>query len=234
MRDLDSARRLATTLLEVAALADRQASAWLTDMAQPLGRAIGHALECAEALDCLRGAGPADLRELSLALTVEMARLAGLGSQAALTSRAVASLDSGAAYERFLRMAAAQGADRRALERQDYGLQIAPLRRDWKAQRPGFVRVRDAAQLGLALLPLHAARATRESQLDLSTGLQMLVREGDSVAAGQPLVGIRAQDAGDADRCASLLERAIAIEDERPAARPLLLERIAPDQPPPS
>ena len=226
MRDVESARALARALLEVATLAGRKSCAVLTDMGQPLGQAIGHALECAEALDCLCGAGPDDLRDLSVELCVEMGTLAELGGSERLRARAVQALASGAAYDRFLRMATAQGADRKRFDEPDHGLSIAPMQREVVAPRGGFVRIEDAAAIGLSLLPLHGARATRESKLDLSTGLRVLVRRGQKVAAQEPLVRIHARELASAMECERRLAAAITIVEAAPESIPLVLERV--------
>jgi pyrimidine-nucleoside phosphorylase len=226
MRDPEAARQLARALLDVATLAERKASALLTDMGQPLGRAVGHALECAEAIACLRGGGPADLREVTIALTVEMAELADLGAAPALRRRASEALDSGRAYERFCRMAKAQGADPKRFDGPDHGLRIAAVQREWTAPRSGFVRIDDAATIGMALLPLRGARLIKDSKLDLSTGLECLVRQAESVQAGQALVRIRAHDSEAAAACERRLAQAIAVSESPPDTVPLVLERM--------
>jgi thymidine phosphorylase len=226
MRDVEAARELAHALLAVATLAGKKCCAVLTDMGQPLGQTIGHALECAEALDCLRGAGPDDVRELSVELCVEMGVLAGLGGSERLRTRATQTLTSGAAYDRFLRMAVAQGADRSRFDQPDYGLSIAPMQHEVLAPRAGFVHIEDAAAIGLSLLPLHGARATRESNLDLSTGLRVLVRQGQKVAAQEPLVRIHTHELASALECERRLAAAITIVEAEPSAMPLVLERV--------
>jgi pyrimidine-nucleoside phosphorylase len=221
MRSLDDARILARALVGTGRRAGRAMSTIVTDMDQPLGRAVGHALEVAESVECLQGGGPPEVRELSLELVAEMGALAGLGSRAELRGRSERALDAGSAYERFVAMVRAQGgrleADR---------LDIAPVACALLAERDGWLAGTDAAAIGIALSEIRAARVKQDDRLDLSGGIEMLVRIGDRIERGQEIARIRTRDGEGAEACRQRLARALVVSEEEVQARPLVLERL--------
>ncbi len=154
----EDALALARTCVAVAHEAGRQAVAYLTSMDQPLGVAVGNALEVREAIETLQGGGPADLRELVLVLGAEMVRLAGVeadeGKARSLLERL---LDSGEAAARFQRMIAAQGGDPEVVENPDL-LPRAEVRLPVEAPRAGYVQAIATRELGLASMALGAGR----------------------------------------------------------------------------
>ena len=229
MRDVESARDLATALIATGTRAGVSMSALITDMSQPLGEAVGHANETLEAIQCLRGAGPADLRELTIELVAEMGDLAGIGRREALRPTLAAMLDDGSALARFERMVNAQGG-RLDLDREDAGLKIAPEAHVLRAPHAGSVAPMDAAAMGLALVEIGGARRSHEDVLDLSAGLSIPVRVGDRVDEGDALAILHAADSASAERCAARLREAMPIRPEAEAATPspaLVLDRVA-------
>jgi len=225
MRDIEGARELAAALVSTGRRAGRKMSALITDMSQPLGRAIGHAVEVRECIDCLRGEGPPTLRELSIELVVAMASLAGLGDEDDLRRRCHDALDESRALDRFLSMVRAQGGKLDVDDLQG-SLPLAPTREPLRAKSDGYLGATDAAAIGLSLTEIDGARRSHDDQLDLSAGLEMLVRVGDRVGAGQELVRIHAQDAGAATRCRERLATAVKISKEAVDPVPLILERV--------
>ena len=183
----EDALALARTCVAVAHEAGRQAVAYLTSMDQPLGVAVGNALEVREAIETLQGGGPADLRELVLVLGAEMVRLAGVeadeGKARSLLERL---LDSGEAAARFQRMIAAQGGDPEVVENPDL-LPRAEVRLPVEAPRAGYVQAIATRELGLASMALGAGRDRPGAPIDLAVGLEVVRKVGERVEAGGAL-----------------------------------------------
>lgn len=218
---LDQARQLAQMLVEVSRDLGLAATALLSDMSQPLGDWAGHACEIRETLDCLEGRGPRETVELTLALALELGRSLGLDWTAA-TLRGL--LDSGAARERFVRWAVAQGADAGWFDAPD--LPLAPLERVITAPRAGVVARVAARQLGLLLAEAGAARQTVGADLDRGVALRYTTRLGRSVERGEELARLylRREDPALVERFAACFE--IAAPEAAAAAPPLVVERI--------
>jgi pyrimidine-nucleoside phosphorylase len=225
MRDLGGARTLARALLETGRRAGRQITALITDMDQPLGVAVGHALEVKESLQGLAGSGPADLRTLTIELVVAMGRLAGRGDEARLRQDCQAALDTGRALERFLAMVRAHGGH---LPPDDpsRGLEIAPEADVLVAPAAGWVGSMDAAAVGMAVVDLGGGRLKQDDRLDLSVGLEVLVQVGQEVAAAQPLVRIFGRDPGRVATAKRRLATAVPVSAAPVSSRALILERV--------
>jgi thymidine phosphorylase len=216
MRDIDAARELATTMVELGAAHGVRTSALLTPMDAPLGRAAGNAVEVAESVATLRGAGPDDLVGVTLALAREMLALAGIEADPA------AALASGQALARYREMIAAQGGD------PDAPLPAAAHSTLVTAAESGFVRRLDARAVGVAAWRLGAGRARKEDAVSASAGVICLAKPGDRVAAGQPVLELRTDDEARFGRGADALAGAIEIGPRPPQPQPAVLERIGP------
>jgi len=219
MKTAELARQLAHSLVETGRRMDVATTALLTDMNQPLGRMVGNAVEVDESVAALEGSGPADLMEITLALGAELLVSAGrCDTLDASTAALQKTIDSGAARECFAKMVALQGGDLEA-ERK-----VAPAT-DVAAPRGGYVASIDAELLGQSIIAMGGGRKQMGDALDYSTGIEMLVRLGDRLEAGQPLARLFAppnvREAGEAKLLA-----AIQLADEAPALGPLLLERV--------
>ncbi|MBK9387511.1 MAG: thymidine phosphorylase [Planctomycetes bacterium] len=228
MAEIERSRELARALVRAAHAMGKGVAALLTDMSAPLGHAIGNANEIQESIDVLRGGGPADVRELTLVLGAEMLRLGGVESKlATATARLERALASGEALQKFAELIEAQGGDPRVID-DPLLLPRAPHEQSFLAEREGYLHVRDCRQLGIAALELGAGRRRASDRVDAGVGLEMQVRAGTWVHAGDELVRIAHRGVGveAADRA---LRRALVIEDEAPAAHPLILERIEVD-----
>jgi len=223
------ARALAHTMVELAAAEGLRASALLTAMEWPLGRAVGNALEVRESLACLRGGGPGDLREVTLELSAEVMLSAGVETtrEAALATLA-ARLDDGRALERFTRLIELQGGDPGVVDHPDR-LPVAPVRRVLEADGEGTVTGMDARAFGRAAVELGAGRRRAEDRVDPSVGFELRARPGDDVGPGDPLVDIHAASEGDAERAETALRAAITLGPGAPPRAPLVLERIRAD-----
>ncbi len=219
MKTREIARELAAGMVAVGKRMGVATTALLTDMNQPLGRMAGNAVEVAESLDCLRGGGPSDLRELVLELGQEVLVSAKVtATRIEARARLLRELGSGHAMERFERMVAAQGG------RLDVPRAIAPAH-DLCGERSGIIESIDTESLGWIIIDLGGGRRQLTDAIDHSVGLEMLVRIGDEVATGQPLVRVFAPQSK-FDEVASRLRAAITIGDD-PTDSPLLIaERL--------
>jgi pyrimidine-nucleoside phosphorylase len=223
MKTLDSARELAEAMRELGQRAGREVVCELTDMDQPLGRAVGNALEIREAVATLSGQGPPDFLELVLGATAHLLALSDLEIDVAEgRRRAEDALASGAALEVYERWVRAQGGDP-SLE----ALPTAPVVRSVPAPTDGFVEAIAATAVGEAALGLGAGRLRKEDAIDYAVGILCLAKRGHEVAAGEPIAEVHAQDDDSADRAAAEVTAAYRIGGERPAERPIVLDVIA-------
>lgn len=188
--------------------------ALLTDMDQPLGRAAGNALEVRESLDVLAGGGPADVRELTLALAREMLGLAGIDTDPEPV------LDDGRAMEVFERIVAAQGGDLTV------PLPTSEHTHVVTAPRDGWLQRMDCKAVGIAVWRLGAGRARKEDAVSFGAGALVEAKVGDRVAAGDPVLVLHADDSDRFAGALAALEGAIDVGDERTEPRPLVAERI--------
>ena len=223
MKTLPDARELAQTMVDLCRAVGRDCVALLTRMDFPLGNAVGNAVEVRESIEILRGAGPADVRELTLLLGVEMLALAGASGGRARLERALA---DGSALRRFAELVDAQGGDPRVVD-EPARLPQPRCRRDVRAERSGMLSVLDAGLVGLAAVELGAGRARKEDAVDPAAGLLLRKRPGDPVRAGEALVELHAASEERLDAGEARFRQAVAIADAAPPDRPLLLERIA-------
>ena len=219
-KTLDEARALARTMIELGERDAREVVCLISDMEQPLGRAVGNALEICEAVATLHGEGPADFTELVLVACAKLLVLSDLGvSEAEGRRRAEAAVEDGsalAAYETWIR---AQGGDPR-LE----VLPIAPIVVDVVAPAAGFVTRLGAIAVGMAALRLGAGRARKEDSVDHAVGVVLERKRGDRVEAGDVLAHIHARDAASAQQAAGEVLAAYSCGPTAPAPRPIILD----------
>jgi pyrimidine-nucleoside phosphorylase len=222
MKRLEDARALAEAMLDLGTRAGRQVVCLLTDMDQPLGRAVGNALEIREAVGTLRGEGPADFLELVLAACARLLALSDLGIDEregrVRATQAIADGSAVAAYERWIR---AQGGDP-----DEAALPTAPVIRELASAREGYVASLGAVAVGQAALRLGAGRRTKEDLIDHAVGIVCLRKRGDRVAAGEPLAKIHAATDTAAADAVRELGAAYAIADEPPPEQSVVLDVI--------
>lgn len=192
MPNLEKARELATLMVSIGELSGRQTVALISDMNQPLGNAVGNALEVREAIETLHGRGPADFQEHCLVVAAHMLRLGGKGETLEQT-RALAedALHSGKAWEKFRQMVAAQGGDVSFVD-QPERLPTARLIETVTAPCDGFIRQIHAGHVGEAAVALGAGRAKKGDPIDLAVGFVFHRKVGDRVQAGEPLFTVHA------------------------------------------
>jgi thymidine phosphorylase len=214
MKSVDDARELARTMVELGGASGVRTVALLTDMSTPLGLAVGHAVEVAEAVEVLAGGGPADVVELTLALAREMLAAAGLDADPA------AALADGRAMDTWRAMIRAQGGD------PDAPLPIAPETEVVRAAADGVVAAVDAYAVGVAAWRLGAGRARKEDPVSASAGVVLHRRPGDPVRAGEPLLELRTEDPGRIPAAREVIESAVAVAAAAPPRTPLIIDRV--------
>jgi pyrimidine-nucleoside phosphorylase len=222
MKTLDDARALAQQMRDIGVRAGREVTCLLTDMDQPLGRAVGNALEVEEAWDTVRGDGPADFTELVLAACARLLAYSDLGIDVEEgRKRAEAAVEGGQALDVYERWIRAQGGDPdpAALER-------APVRRAVPAPRDGVVTRVGALDVGIAALELGAGRRTKADSIDHAVGVLCFAKRGDTVLAGDDLAEVQARDDAAAEQAAAAVLAAYTIGDEAPPERGILLDVV--------
>jgi pyrimidine-nucleoside phosphorylase/thymidine phosphorylase len=226
MRDLEQARELARCLIDVGSRFDRQVSVLFTRMDEPLGEAVGNAIEVIESVDTLRGEGPADLREVTEELCVEMLLVAGaVTDRDAARRRIDEAVRSGAALERFRRLVEFQGGSLQ-WDAADCGLRVAPEAAVVEAPGEAVLQAVDGYEVGMSVVDLGGGRQRKEDHIDASVGLRWKVRIGDRVHRGQPLIHIHAGNAADVDAARRRLQGALQWGDSAIEAPPVVLGRL--------
>ena len=226
MPKLDDELELASAMIDLGARHGCPVVALLTAMDRPLGHACGNALEMAEAIEVLKGAGPADLLEVTLALGAEMLVLA-----AAATSREAAhtlmrdAIASGRALRKLEEIVKAQGGDANVV-RDPPRLPQAPHQSWFEARRDGVVQSVDPRAVGYGVIALGGGRRNMEDKVDPSVGFVITAKPGLHVAKGQTLATIHARSSADLDVGRDVLERAIAIGDSAVAPLALVSHRV--------
>ncbi|MDR5703124.1 MAG: pyrimidine-nucleoside phosphorylase [Armatimonadota bacterium] len=222
MKTLEEARALAEAMVEIGRQVGRRTVAVISDMDQPLGRAVGNALEVVEAIATLRGEGPPDLVELCLTLGGHMARLGGLVRTAAEGKALMEQhLRTGKALEKFQEMVVAQGGDPAVMENPAL-LPRAPLQEPAPAAEGGYIQAIDAQAIGLATMALGAGRVKKEDRIDPAVGIVLHHKVGEHVQKGEPLAVVHASDPARARRAAEAVQGAYRIGPYPPAPRPLI------------
>jgi thymidine phosphorylase len=200
--------------------------ALITRMDEPLGRAVGNAVEVAESVECLRGKGPLDLMELTLELAAEMIVL-GERARTSNEAREICRrlIADGRALERFRRMIEAQGGDPRVLD--DPTLLPAPRRRiDVTASRTGIIGRLAARQIGHATMLLGAGRARVVSKIDPAVGILLHKKSGDHVQQGEALCTLLVNDESRLAEVTTLVAKAYALADDEMTVPEQVLERL--------
>jgi pyrimidine-nucleoside phosphorylase len=222
MKTLDDARVLAEQMREIGQRAGREVTCLLTDMDQPLGRAVGNVLEVDEARDTIRGDGPADFSELVLDACARLLAYSDLGIDVEEgRRRAEQAIEDGSALDTYERWIRAQGGD------PDPGvLERAPVQRSVAAPRDGVVTRVGALAVGNAALELGAGRRTKDDPVDHAVGVLCFAKRGDTVLEGDDLAEVHARDDEAAERAVAAVLAAYEIGDDAPPEKGILLEVI--------
>ncbi|GMR02950.1 MAG: pyrimidine-nucleoside phosphorylase [Acidimicrobiia bacterium] len=216
---------LAETMVGIGDIGGTPVTAFLTNMDQPLGSAVGNANEIQESIAILKGEGPEDIRELTLLFASEMLMLAGEADIEVARSRAEAAITSGRALEVMARVTELQGGDPACIEEPSL-LEIAPTEHVIKADRSGWVTACDAYAIGTAAVRLGAGRATKEDTIDPGVGFLIQAKIGDPVVEGQPLAIVSYRDSRKLDSALVAASGAWSITDEKPPLPTLVLGTV--------
>lgn len=229
MREVEDARALAQIMVDIGVSAGRQMVALLSDMDQPLGEAVGNALEVREAIETLRGGGPADLREHCLTIAAHMLRLGRRDAAPDALDRALNNvsvlLASGAGFGKLRELVEAQGGDVRVIDDPDL-LPQAQLHEVIPAPRGGWVARVDALRVAQATLELGAGREKKEDPIDPAVGVVVHCKVGDRVEAGAPVFTIHANEEARLVRARAQLDQALDVVDDSIPPRPAFYATI--------
>jgi pyrimidine-nucleoside phosphorylase len=226
MKTQVEARRLAQTMVGIGRRMDKKVQALITDMNQPLGYAIGNALEIMEASQTLQNAGPADLTKLSLELA---ARMIFLGKRAATLEEARQTAEKhlvdGSAYKLLKQVVAAQGGNPQALDKFEL-LPNATGMREVTSPRAGYVSSINAQDIGASSNMIGAGRDKKEDSIDPAVGIILEVKMGEKVDAGSVLCRLYYTREDRVDEAAEMVEDAFHVSSQKPDERELILEVV--------
>jgi thymidine phosphorylase len=216
MADRGRAAELARAMVEIGQDRKMKVAALLTSMDMPIGRAVGNALEVAEAVETLEGRGPTDLVDVTVSLARVMLELADLEGDP------IGALHDGSALNAWRAMVRAQGGD------PDAPLPAATVMDTVLAERDGFLTRLEARSVGVAAWRLGAGRARKEDPVSAGAGVRCLVKPGDPVRRGQPILELHTDDPARLERAREALRGAWEINVHAPSALPasLVLERV--------
>ncbi|HWQ42883.1 MAG TPA: pyrimidine-nucleoside phosphorylase [Desulfosporosinus sp.] len=225
MKTVEEARVLATTMVNIGKELGRQTIAVLSNMNQPLGRAIGNSLEIFEVADALQGKGSADLMEVSLELGAWML-VAGEVVPDVETGKdnLRQCLENGAAWDKFLAFITEQGGDAQAVA--DRRIRVAPWNLPILAHESGYVQPFDAHKIGVLAMALGAGRVTKESSIDLGAGVILAKKAGEWVEAGEPILQLYSSDKEKLAEGLELTQKLVIVGDEVPESQALIEEII--------
>jgi pyrimidine-nucleoside phosphorylase len=221
------ARRLARTMIAIGTQLGKKVVALVTDMSEPLGSAVGNAVEVAEAIEALKGRWRSDLEEVTLALGEEMLTLAGLASGPAQARRLLMrAFSRGLGLEKFRQMVRAQGGDPKVVD--DYSMLPQPAYRVGVcAASAGFVRSMDALQVGLLGVRLGVGRRNLDSRIDHSAGFLFRKKVGDKVAKADVIAEVLGSNEAKVKEAASRLPALIAIGGTAPRSNGIVVARLS-------
>ena len=226
MREQQSALKLARAMVDIGSRVGRQTVALITNMDQPLGFAIGNALEVKEAIDTLKGQGPQDLLEICLELGATMLLLAGKADNVqGGKEKLLDLLKSGQALNKFIEFISAQGGDPR-VTREDGVLPAAELTASVPASSSGYIRAINAAMIGRSAMLLGAGRENKDSQIDPAVGIVLQKKAGDTVKAGETLALVHANRTERLDQVKEHVKSAYQISADKPEPARLILGSV--------
>lgn len=229
MKKLEDSRALAKEMVSICTMAGKKTVAVITDMDQPLGRAVGNSLEVREAIDTLRGEGPADFKEVVFALGSQMLMLAGRAADEK-EARALMEgvIEDGSALDKFAQFVRAQGGDAAPVYDTSL-LPVAGKTLEVTAKESGYVHRILAEDIGIACMTLGGGRETKESAIDLSVGIILEKKNGDAVSDGEVLATIYGNDDAKMQAAYEKIAHAYEIAKEPAAFVPVVREYIFPE-----
>lgn len=226
MKEMEEARELAKTMVAIGEKVGRKTMAFITDMNQPLGYAVGNALEVKEAVETLRGNGPEDLRNLCIELGAGMLELAGrVGDLEEGRELLRKKLENGDALKKFTELIAAQEGNPEIVD--DFNLLPKTDKKvELKAEQDGYISGIEALEVGISAMLLGAGRETKDSEIDLAVGIVLEKKVGDKVKKGETLAVLHVDDEKNLEEAKSKLAAAFSYSKEKPEQKELIYEII--------
>lgn len=229
MKTVEDSIALAKEMVAIGENAGRRTVALITDMDIPLGHNIGNSLEVIEAVETLRGNGPADLTEVCENLAANMLYLAGKGDIAACKELVREAIRSGEALKRLVAMVEAQGGDASVIRDTDRFAK-APYNQEVKAEKTGYITGMDTESCGIASSMLGAGRETKDSEIDFAAGIILKKKVGDYVKEGDTVAVMYASDEALFEAAGKRYQSALTIEPEKAGETPLIYARVTKDR----
>ncbi len=227
MKAEEDAHALACEMVKIGNNAGRKTIAVVSDMDQPLGRAVGNALEVQEAIDTLKGCGPKDFEELCMVLGTQMLLAGGVAADSAEAQTMLRkTIEDGSALKKLAEFVEAQGGDAQAV----YHPSILPkaiIVEPILSEKEGYITHIECDEIGICSLILGGGRETKESEIDLAVGLVLEKKVGDYAQKGEALAYLHANDREKAKLAAERFLKAYEIEEEKPVMRPLIREILS-------
>lgn len=215
MATLAEAEKLADIMVGIGKNLNRDMVAVLSDMSQPLGNAVGNAIEVLEAVDCLQGHGPNDLMEVCMELGSWMLVLGKKVDSTEEASRMLQeAIQTGKAFDKFLEFVRAQGGNEQSVSKKE--LPLAPIKIAYFADKTGYIQHIDARTIGTLAMHLGAGRETKNSPIDLGAGVYLLKKTGDAIQTGEPVCYLYTSSSEKSAFALQKAAEAITIGDVRP------------------
>lgn len=225
IKTFDEAMELAGLMVDIGKQVKKETVALITDMDSPLGNAVGNSIEVIEAIETLKGNGPADLKAISLELASRMLYLAGTGEIDYCRKKVIDALESRKALEKFGEMIKAQGGNVEVLE--NYALFKQPLYKyEVKSENDGYIESIDAGLIGRASVVLGAGRETKDSPVDHSAGIYLYKKDGMMVKKGETFAELYTDNETFLGEAAPLVKESYGYSRHVPQAKPLILAYI--------
>ena len=224
-KTVEESVRLASVMVDIGKSAGKKMLALITDMDRPLGANIGNSLEVIEAINTLRGNGPADFTEVCMILATNMIYLAGKGTMEECEAMVKGAIADGSALDTLAKMVKAQHGDERVI----YDTELFPkaqFSREVKADKSGYIVRVDTEGYGIASLLLGAGRNTKEESIDYSAGITLVKKTGDKVEKGDVIAIMYTNDENRFQSAIDRFMKSTEIGDNKPEERPLVFERV--------
>ncbi len=225
MKTKEQAEALAREMIDIGTAAGRKTAAVISNMDVPLGKNVGNSLEVTEAVETLRGNGPADLKELCIELAASMLTLAGKGSYEECKTLALNTLESGAAFDTFKACVAAHGGDTEYIDNPDL-LAKAEFSLEIKADADGYIAAMNSERIGNAACMLGAGRKTKEDSIDPSAGLEIIAKTGSKICKGDSLVRMHTNNESLFDAAVNEYKAAVTLSESCPEVMPVILGNV--------
>ena len=226
MKTIDDAKKLARTMVDIGDMVGRKTIAVISNMNEPLGFAIGNALEVKEAITTLKGNGPKDLEEICIELAANMLYLAKCGEISELKLKLKELLENGKAFNKFKEFIGAQGGNVESIEDVSL-LPSAKILRKYNAKKSGYISKIEAEKLGIASMMLGGGRAKKTDSIDYGVGIVLDKKVGDFVKEGEPLLTLHINNEDKVDEAIKLLDSAYEYEDKAVISEKLIADVIS-------